>query len=363
MVNPDRMNIRALRPDQGGNLSGPPAATVWVLDDRRADTSAQALGIAEQLGLPFRHIGLSFNWLADAVGLARRGSLRGLARGGSPLATALASLGGAGGRPHLVISSGSRAATVARWLRDRLGCRIVHCLRPGLALRGALAVHPGRLPGWSDFDLVVVPEHDGLPRAGNVFPVFGAPHRVSPAALQAALLHWQDRLDHLPQPVIALLVGGPIRGSNLEPARAHSLGVSVARAAAARSGSVVACTSGRTGTEAADALAAGLGRAMHLIHRWGEPGENPYLGFLAAADAVVVTGDSVARISEACATSVPVHIAMAELASGEQRRLISGLIEAGQVRMFRGHFGGWSRPPLDEAGRVAAEIRARFGLR
>jgi mitochondrial fission protein ELM1 len=185
---------------------------------------------------------------------------------------------------------------------------------------------------------------------------------VSPAALRAATETWGDRLDHLPQPVVALLVGGPTRGTNLEPARAHALGVSVARAAAARGGSVVATTSRRTGTEAADALAAGLGRAMHLIYRWGEPGENPYLGFLAAADAVVVTSDSVAMISEACSTTVPVHVALPELAGNRHRRLIASLIEAGQVRSFRGHLGSWSRIPLDEAGRVAAEIRSRFGL-
>ena len=28
---------------------------------------------------------------------------------------------------------------------------------------------------------------------------------------------------------------------------------------------------------------------MHQLYRWGEPGENPYLGFLASADAIVVT--------------------------------------------------------------------------
>ena len=360
MANPDRMNASdQIQPNgqpegqPGGDLSGPPTATVWVLDDPRAGTSTQAIGIAEQLGVPFRRIGLSFNWLAHTAGLAGRGSLRGLAGRGGPLAAAVAGLGEGAGRPHLVISSGSRAATVALWLKDRLGCRIVHCMRPGL--RGLFR--------WSDFDLLIVPEHDNPAAAANVLPVLGAPHRVSADALRAAERQWHDRLDHMPQPVVALLVGGPTRGHTLEPARAHALGVSVARAAAGRGGSVIATTSRRTGGEAADALAAGLGRAMHLIYRWGEPGENPYLGFLASADAVVVTADSVSMISESCATSVPVHVALPELAGGRHRRLIASLIEAGQVRTFRGHLGGWTRTPLDEAGRVAAEIRARFGLR
>ena len=38
-----------------------------------------------------------------------------------------------------------------------------------------------------------------------------------------------------------------------------------------------------------------------FIHCWRQGTENPYLGFLALADAVVVTGDSMNMCSEACA--------------------------------------------------------------
>ena len=36
------------------------AAAVWVLADPRAGTAAQALGIAERLGLPFRSVPLAW---------------------------------------------------------------------------------------------------------------------------------------------------------------------------------------------------------------------------------------------------------------------------------------------------------------
>ncbi len=159
---------------------------------------------------------------------------------------------------------------------------------------------------------------------------------------------------------MALLVGGPVHGSDMEPARAHGLARSVARVAGALGGSVLASTSRRTGREASDALAAGLGSVMHLLYRWGEPGENPYLGFLAAADAVIVTADSLSMLSEACSTSVPVYVALPELAGARHRRFVARLAEAGQVRPFRADVSPWPRAPLDEAGRVAAEIRRRF---
>jgi mitochondrial fission protein ELM1 len=37
-------------------------------------------------------------------------------------------------------------------------------------------------------------------------------------------------------------------------------------------------------------------------------------------------------------------------------------VQAGQVRPFAQTLSPWERQPLDESGRVAAEIRRRFAL-
>ena len=263
------------------DLTASVAERVWVLDDPRAGTAAQAIGIAERLGVPFRCIPLTWNWMAHVAGLGRWGSLLGLgtaARAGM-VSRALAETPG----PALVISSGSRSAAVALWLKERYGSRIVHCMRPGV---GGMLAH-------ARFDLMVIPRHDRPPKGTNVLTVLGAPHRVSPLILSEAEAAWRERLAHLPHPRVVLLVGGPIHGSDMVPALAHRLGKTVARLTAERGGAVLATTSRRTGAEATDALAAGLSRVLHELYRWGEPGENPYRGFLASADAIVVTADSV----------------------------------------------------------------------
>ncbi len=332
-------------------------ARVWVLDDPRAGTSAQALGIAERLGVPFHRVALDWNWMAHLAGLPRNGSLLGLSGGdaGGHLVVPQ------GARPpSLVLSSGSRSAAVGRWLKARLGCRLVHCMRPGLL--PALSTALEGLARNRDYDLLVIPEHDRPRPAANVLAVLGAPHRIGPEALREAAEQWGERLDYLPRPRVALLVGGPVGGTDMEPARAHALARRVARVVAGLGGSVLATTSRRTGREATDALAAGLGHVMHLLYRWGEPGENPYLGFLALADAVAVTADSVSMLSEACATSAPVYVVLPELAGARHRRFLARLAEAGQVRPLRADVSPWPREPLDEAGRVAAEIRRRFPI-
>ncbi len=333
--------------------SGPPEAPeprVWVLDDPRAGTAAQAIGIAERLGLPFRRIPLAWNWMAHIAGLAPGGSLLGI-----PAAARQAIIAEAArpdSAPDLVLSAGRRSAAVALWLKSQFGSRLVHCMSPGL----------GGLLRSDMFDLLVTPTHDNPIAARNVLPIMGAPHRVTPLALKQAAASWEERLAHLPSPRVALLLGGPPGGVNMPPDRAHRVGKQVARLTGAQNGTVLATTSRRTGSEATEALSAGLSRVMHLLFRWGEPGPNPYLGFLATADAIVVTADSVSMISEACATGAPVFYVVPEQARRRQLRFIERFEEAGLIRPLEDSIAPWPRPLLDESARVADEIRQRFGL-
>jgi hypothetical protein len=86
------------------------------------------------------------------------------------------------------------------------------------------------------------------------------------------------------------------------------MGEDVRAFAASVGGTVFAITSPRTGAEATAALRAGLGESAHL-HAW-RPGEvdNPYMGHLALADAIVVTGESESMLAEAVAAAKPLFI-------------------------------------------------------
>ena len=306
------------------------AGRIWVLADPRAGTAAQALGIAERLGRPFRTLPLEWS-LAARLPL-RWATLAGLAE--------QARLPFRPPWPVLAISAGRRSAPVALWLRAQ-GVRCVHCMRPGFA--------------ESRFDLLVVGRHDAPPAAPNVLPILGAAHRMSPARLAAAREEW-GMFGVFPEPRVALLLGGPPRAEGL----ASETAAAIARQVAGFAGSVLATGSRRTGRAAEASVAEVLAPMPHHLHRWMEGGRNPYAGILAWADAVVVTGDSVSMISEALATAAPVFIADPGGLGERHRRLHESIYAARQARPLAEAPTPFTREPLDETGRIAFEIAERF---
>ncbi len=296
-----------------------PAAPVWVIEP---PGSGPAAAIAGRLGMPFRRIGP-----AGPAGRVATGS-----------------------QPELVISSGVRSGARALLLRARHGCRVVHCAAaPRVPVE--LALHP--------FDMMVLPS-DRAASAGTkrVMPVLGLPHVVSPALLDRARLLWADRLAHLPSPRIVVLLGG----GATDPREATELARRLASMARTRGGCVLAAALPGCQPEVTDAFGAGLSACLSLLHRAGEPGDDPMLGFLGGADAVVAAWTGSQTLSEACAGTAPVFT-VAALRPGRQKRgqgLVDRLLALDQVRPLQDSFSPWPRTPLDEAGRIARTILGRF---
>lgn len=319
------------------NDQGPP---VWVLADDRAGNVGQCLGVAEALGLEFVVKQIRYDRLGVLPNALRGASLVGLTRE--------TRAGLAGPWPRLVVAAGRRTAPVARWIKRRSGAALVQIMDPG----------PG---GRGEFDLIVVPNHDGVgPRGANVRRITGAPHRATPERLAEAAALWHPRLAALPRPWLAVVVGGATRRRPFTPAMAAELGARVSGLAAQSGGSVLVTTSRRTGAEAEAALLAAIPEPR-FVHAWGAGGDNPYLGFLALADAVVVTGDSVSMACEACAASAPVYVYAPEgWAAAKHARLHAELYRLGLARPLAGvaRLEEWTHPPLNPARDIAAEIRA-----
>lgn len=317
---------------------------VWVLTDDRAGNMSQATGAAEALGWPFEVRPVHYTVMGHMPNILRGASLRGISRESRILLETTLTPDLA---PDLVIAAGRRTAPVARWIKKNAGkpCFLCQIMWPGMF-------------GISDFDLVAVPTHDSLPGSlPNVMRITGAPHRVTEGRLAVEGARWRDRLRHLRGPIVALVVGGSTRHKTFTLKMATDLGRQVSSMVESVGGSVVVTTSRRTGKDAADALFSALPTPGHSF-RWGSREENPYFGYLALADAVVVTGDSVSMVSEACASPAPVFIyAPSGLITRKHARLHRHLYALGIAEPMTTAFSAWTHPSLNAAADIARMIR------
>lgn len=212
-------------------------------------------------------------------------------------------------------------------------------------------------PRWPahQFDLVVPPEHDDL-RGPHVWPITGAPHRVTPERLAEAE---DPKLAALPSPRVAVLIGGKSKAHDLSAERARAMASEIAAAVEASRGSVMVTFSRRTPPEARRFLSGRLKRLPGVV--WEGQGANPYFAFLQAAEVILVTEDSTNMAVEAAATGKPVLTLDMAGDSPKHRRLHESLRRHGASRPFRGALERWTYEPLRETERAAAEVVRRMG--
>lgn len=261
---------------------------VWLVTGYRAGERSQILALAEALGWPFDIKELSYRRCAARVSLFRGRDIRGIRTDQSSLLEPP--------WPDLVISAGMRNEPVCRWIREQSGgrARLVHIGRPWAPLE--------------QFDLVITTPQYRLPARANVLQNTATLHRITAQRLQAEARIWRPRFDTLPRPHIAVIVGGNSGPCTFGRKAARRLATQAGALARARGGSLLVSTSARTPLRAAQELSERIDVPMHF-YRWRPDDEtNPYYGYLALADAIIVTADSIAMLTEACATGKPVYM-------------------------------------------------------
>ena len=245
--------------------------------------------------------------------------------------------------PNLVIAAGRKAAAAARYIKKQNPQTYTVFLQdPRISPR--------------HFDLVALPGHDNL-RGGNVIVTQATPNLITPALLAQARQGFAALLEPLPAPRVAVLIGGNSRTHTVTPQIMENLAGQL-KALAENGFSLMITASRRTPPECKSILQSRLG-GLKNAYIWDGSGDNPYHGFLAWADYIIVTADSASMLSEAATTGKPVY--MAALAGGSARfdRLHDTLLEGGIIRKFEGKLDAYDYTALNDAAMVAGEIRKR----
>ena len=311
---------------------------VWGLVDDRTGHTGQVLGVITRLGLPYALKRLEYNKLAALPSLWLGASLTALdADSRARLAPPY---------PSLVIAAGRRTLPALRYIKQQSPTtRTVYLMRPE-TMRGV--------------DLAVVPEHDGIAPASNIITSLAPLHAVTPDTLAAARREWEPQFANLPRPYITLCMGGNTKRGGYKPSEWRAI---IQRAVLlAGHGSLLITTSRRTPKEAMD-LCAPLLQLPHHLHRWDTAKDNPYLGMLACADGIIVTGDSLSMCAEACVTGAPVFIyASPHVAPPKHQLLHQTLYDRGLAYPLNNtsRLDWHPAHALDDVGHVVTEIRKRF---
>lgn len=296
---------------------------LWVIDDGRAGHLNQSLGLAEALGNPDPEIVLLRPkvpaWLLNIlpIGMSYH-----------PLPAKL---------PAMAIAAGSRAGRVLSHLKARKpGLFAVQILKPWMGKYGA-------------YDAIIMPMHDNPPKLANVCAITGALNRVTKERLNAEAQRWAKRLSSCPAPRLAVMVGGTSKHGVLTEAHVKALAKQMLALAKAHGMSLLVSTSRRTGEANSAVLARILeGQKEVPVNVWRPESttqrDNPYFAYLALADAVVVTGESVSMVGEAATAGKPVYV------WGDVGRL---------PRKFQAYLQTLERQgrarPLPEAGKAGGE--------
>ncbi len=305
----------------------------WVLSDGTVGMEKQSLALAEGVGLPvtLKRVSIRQPW-RSLSGWAWLAPFRAVGPGGDPIAAPW---------PDLLVSTGGRVVALCAGIRRLSGgttCA-VQIQNPRIRLAA--------------FDLVVAPRHARL-SGPNVLETPGPLHAVTASALRDARTRFVSIAAELPTPRVTVLLGGDSRRHRFTTEAADRLGHGLAKLGADGAGLLITA-SRRTPHQALNAIKRNIAGTAHYL--WDGQGDNPYLGLLGLADALVVTNDSVNMLSEAAATGKPVHVFA--LAGGSARfdRFLEHMREMGITRPFTGRLESWAYTPPDDTERAVDAVR------
>jgi mitochondrial fission protein ELM1 len=268
-------------------------------------------------------------------------------------------------------------------------------------------------------DLIAVPAHDAL-RGENVIQTLTAPHGFSQHRLAQLRRNLPKEIAALPEPRVAVVLGGP---NSIYPFREEDsarLGGALASMAALGASFLVTSSRrtpphtlkavleatqasrrivwdgkassnseaiGQTNTSSnseapgqtntsSNSEAIGQANTSSNSEAPGQtntssnseaPGQtenpNPYESWLAHADMFVVTADSINMTGEACASGKPVYVFEPKGGSEKFMRFHESLRRYGATRKLPDRFSQlekWTYAPLDSASQIAAEIQKRW---
>ena len=257
--------------------------------------------------------------------------------------------------PKLVIGCGRRSTPLGLWIKKQSHnySKFVQIMWPG---------YP-----YKKIDLIFTPEHDKITNKKNVINIFSSPNIIDKNLLKNYYLEWKKKLQYLSSPKIAVLIGGDTKKHKLKPNHIIKLMSSIKLIIDKNKGSLLITTSRRTSTECLKTIEQEIKKLSIQSELWTpyKNTNNPYFGFLAHSDLIIVTGDSISLCSEASATGKPILIfAPKDITVAKHKNFHNLLIKnniAMDINKFHiNNIKNLNYKPINEASNIAKIITKKL---
>ncbi len=322
---------------------------VWTLTDDRIGSNNQSITVSEKLSRYYVIKKIVYNSFIKLPNFIRGSSLIGVNKEASDnIKTEL---------PDIIVCAGRRLSSVALNIKKRSGGRtfIVNIMNPDIS--------------FNRFDLIILPKHDNTSKRliskGNVFETNGALNRINTQRIKTEVEKWKDFFKDYKKPLISLIIGGDTKNYKFDPKEFGIMISNLSNIVNKLSGTLLITTSRRTSSECIMQIRQKINCDYYLYDwKWENdarnlmknPLGNPYFAFLGLSDFIIVTGDSMSMISEACSTGKPTYIYMPRNSiSKKHLRFCSEMIKENYTKEFDKNTVGlekYTYTPLNELDRV-----------
>ena len=320
--------------------------SAWIIIDDKIGNANQAKAVAEAMNLDYKIKTLKYSFWGCLPNWLKFDSLLGI---DLDLSDDISEP-----YPDLIISCGRKTAAVSSYIKKMdPNVFIVHLMHPDLP--------------FENFDLVALPQHDLTEKyAGtdNICYTIGAPSHLDKKNLEAAGKKLKEDLPSLKAPFVSLIIGGKTKAGNYTLEELETLMEKVSSLTEDIGGSLLISTSRRTQTGIAGLLKKKIS-SPYFLYDWHEQKaeNNPYHGFLALSDYIIVTGDSVSTCSEALSTEKPVYVYRKnDLLYKKHIKFLDYLAKLDYTKDLgeTSKLEKWSYIPLQEAERLGKIIKEKI---
>ena len=320
--------------------------TIWLLLDDRAGNCSQVLGIEKALNIKCIHKNFQYNLLSKLPNAFLRNTLKHI----QPLDRKTFKEPW----PKIVIGCGRKSAPIGLWIKKQSNnyTKYIQIMWP---------TYP-----YKKIDLIFTPIHDNKKNKNNVIEIYTAPNIINNKLINNSYKKWKNKFEDLTTPKVSVIIGGDTKKYKLKSNHIKILFKNINNILN-NTGSIMISSSRRTSEEALSQIKKEIRKLKVKTIFWNvkDKTPNPYHGFLAHSDLVIVTGDSVSICSEVCSAGKPLLLFAPKDITMKKHNIFHKLLIKKGVAKYIENFklqdlSYFRYKPINEADNIASIIKKNY---